>query len=70
MFSCGKVLCVTTTIKNITKKFLNNVTDFVAFFSIQTVEGSGYYGIDTPLPYMRNLTTRLYFSSLNNNSVV
>ncbi len=26
MFSCVKVLCVTTTIKNITKKFLNNVT--------------------------------------------
>ncbi len=26
MFSCVKVLCVTTTIKNITKKNLNNVT--------------------------------------------
>ncbi len=26
MFSCVKVLCVTTTIKNVTKKTLNNVT--------------------------------------------
>ncbi len=34
--------------------------DFVASFSIQTVEGSSYYGIETPLPHMRNLTTRLY----------
>ncbi len=25
MFSCVKVLCITTTIKNITKKILNNV---------------------------------------------
>ncbi len=33
-------------------------------------EGSGYYDIESPLPYMRNLTTQLYFSSLNNNSVV
>ncbi len=44
--------------------------DFVASFSIQTAEGSGYYGIGPPLPYMRNLNTRLYFCSLNNNSVV
>ncbi len=45
--------------------------DFVASFSIQTVEGSGYYVIESPLPYiMRNLTTQHYFSSLNNNSVV
>ncbi len=23
-------------------------------------EGSGYYDIESPLPYMRNLTTQLY----------
>ncbi len=28
------------------------------FFSIQTVAGSGYYGIEFPLRYMRNLKTR------------
>ncbi len=26
-------------------------------FSIQTVAGSGYYDIETPLPYIRNLKT-------------
>ncbi len=32
MFSCVKVLCVTTTIRNIRKKTLNNVTWFCCFF--------------------------------------
>ncbi len=31
-----------------------NVTRFILFFSIRTVAGSGYYGIESPFPYMRN----------------
>ncbi len=50
MFSCVKVLCVTTTIKNVTKKTIQGDFDFVSF-SIKTVAGSGYYGIETPLPH-------------------
>ncbi len=43
MFSCVKVFCITTITKNITK-----ITWLVicCFFSIQTVAGSGYYGIE------------------------
>ncbi len=49
------------------RKHLNNVTCiFVAFFfSIQTVAGSGYYGIESPLRYMRNLKTRHFFELLS-----
>ncbi len=39
---------------------------FLFFFSIQTVAGSGYYGIKCV--YTCNLKTQLYFSSLNNRS--
>ncbi len=35
MFSCVKVLCVTTTIKNITKKTLNNVTWLLLLFQFK-----------------------------------
>ncbi len=52
---------------NTTKKPLSNVTCcfFVAFFfPIQTVVGSGYYGIESPLPY--NMIKKLdLFSSLS-----
>ncbi len=61
---CVIVLCVTTTIKNITKKILNNALDFVAFFSIQTVGGSDNYGIESPLLRIHNLKTP-HFSSLS-----
>ncbi len=50
------------------RKHLNNVTCiFVAFFffSIQTVAASGYYGIESPLWYMRNLKTRRFFELLS-----
>ncbi len=50
----------------IQRKHLNNVTCiFVAFFplQIQTVAGRGYYGIESPLRYMRNLKTRLFFGA-------
>ncbi len=50
MFSCVKVLCVTTTIKNITKKILN------AGAVTMTLK---------PLYLIRNLKTRLYFNSLS-----
>ncbi len=62
MFSCVKVLCVTTTIRNITKKILNNV--ICASFSIQTVAGAVTMTLK-PLYRIRNLKTRLYFSSLS-----
>ncbi len=39
---------------------------FVAFFfSILTVAGSGYYGIESPLPYTCNLKLDFFFSSLS-----
>ncbi len=69
MFSYVKVLCVTTITKNITKKkFIKNVTFFfvASFFSIQTVAGSGYYGIECLYHIIiRNLKARLFFSSLS-----
>ncbi len=37
---------------------------FVAFFSILTVAGSGYYGIESPLPNTHNLNL-IFFSSLS-----
>ena len=37
---------------------------FFVFVSILTVAGSGYYGIESPLPYTRNLNLT-FFSSLS-----
>ncbi len=60
-----KVLWVTATIMNTTKKMLLVFCLFVfCFFPIQTVVGSGYHGIESPLPYMHNLKTRRFFFEL------
>ncbi len=58
MSSCMKVLCVTATIMNTTKKMLLALFCLCFFFSIQTVVGSGYYGIESSFLYMCNLKTR------------
>ncbi len=58
MFSYLKVLCVTTITKNIPKKKFKERDMF--FVSIQTVAGSGYYGIECLYCIIRNLTTRLF----------
>ncbi len=53
-----KVLCVTTITKNIPKKKFKERDLF--FVSIQTVEGSGYYGIECLYRIIHNLKTRLF----------
>ncbi len=42
------------------ENFLITGLFFVAYYSIQTVAGSGHYGIESPLPYIRNFKTRLF----------
>ncbi len=60
MFSYVKVLCVT---KNIPKKKFKERDLF--FVSIETVSGSGYYGIECLYRIIHDLKTPLFFSSLN-----
>ncbi len=47
------------------KRYLLFFVVVVVVFSIQTVVGSGYYGIEPPFPYMHNLKTSRFLELLS-----